>query len=499
MTTETELGKLTLQLAADIKLLKASIGPLASLTTTEKTNLVLAINELKAGSGGSSGPVDPPGSGVDSTANYTYTNMAQGFMGSVNLTSNAARAYIQAGTSLWAGFIVGTEAKLTLTSDYGDFDGAVEVAIDGGAFGPAARSGSVFTLFTGLPHATHLVEWRVNSGLGSVAYVARTGNILTVIGQPPALQVLPNRVQVEANSSTGLYNGTTMANTTDFVPLLTAPKGEIYGSNVNCVKIKGQFTKMLVTLNSSRVVSISKNGEAPVVYTATDETDNPARAIKITLSGVDATYYIWDDGNYRNLGGAFTVSVDATLLDIGVVRRFIQIGDSLTFGAGSFSSQVETMWVAARMEMAGSTNGISGLTIAAAKTLIDNVVANRVIGATDVFLLAIGGNNAETGVGTPEKADYDLCIDKLLAKNPGTIICRGLLPSPNAGSQALIAAANAQLKSVVDAKANAKVIWCDPVTWTDYTTADGVHPDAPGYVDIADYAVPAYKTLLGIA
>lgn len=46
------------QIAADIKLLATRIGDLTSLTTTDKTNLVNAVNELKASIGSAGASID---------------------------------------------------------------------------------------------------------------------------------------------------------------------------------------------------------------------------------------------------------------------------------------------------------------------------------------------------------------------------------------------------------------------------------------------------------
>lgn len=46
------------QIAADIKLLATRIGDLTSLTTTDKTNLVAALNELKASIGTAGASID---------------------------------------------------------------------------------------------------------------------------------------------------------------------------------------------------------------------------------------------------------------------------------------------------------------------------------------------------------------------------------------------------------------------------------------------------------
>lgn len=68
MTLETKLVAITQAIGADVKALKAADGDLTSLSTTAKTSLVAAINELKTlvgtGGGGGVGINDAAGTGV---------------------------------------------------------------------------------------------------------------------------------------------------------------------------------------------------------------------------------------------------------------------------------------------------------------------------------------------------------------------------------------------------------------------------------------------------
>jgi lysophospholipase L1-like esterase len=432
------------------------------------------------------------------TVSYTASQFVSGFTGPLNTTKDAQRVYFRGQLTLWSGYISGTEAKWTMTSEYGDYDGGVQVAVDGGAFINAPRSGQVYTLFTGVPHAAHFVEIRIAQGLGDVAYMASSGNVLTVTGQPPALLTFTNKIQVGADSALGLYSGSMMANSVGFTPPLEAVKGNQYGSNIGSVKIKGAFNKLVVTLNGDRKIAVSKNGAAPTFYTATGETDHPSRAMVIPLDGSLSTYNVWDDGNYYNTGGVFAVATDSAFLDIGTRRRLDQYGDSVTFGSGPGATSVdtETMRVAAAMGFVGSTNGISGQTITGGKAMLDLVLAGRNVGINDVAILALGGNSAADGIDTTEQNDYNIMIDKLLTKGYGKVFCRGILPLANEGANALIITANNVLKGLVQARNDPRVVWVETSTWTGYEALDGVHPTAAGYVTIGNYALPAYQSLL---
>lgn len=435
---------------------------------------------------------------VPSTTSFTSAQFVTGFTGPLNTTKDVSRVYFRQQLTLWSGWITGTEAKWTMTSEYGDFDGAVQVAVDGSAFGPAPRNGQVFTLFTGIPHSAHFVEIRVAPGLGDVAYMAASGNVLTVTGAPPALSTLTNKIQVGGDSATGLYSGAMLANSTGFTPLLQAVKGQVYGSNVGSVKIKGAFSKLVVTLNGDRKIAVSKNGGAPTFYTATGETDHPSRAMVIPLDGSTSVYNVWDDGNYYNTGGVFAVAGDSTFLDIGLRGRIDQYGDSVTFGSGPGATSVdtETMRVAAALGYVGSTTGISGQTITGGKAMIATALTARNVGSNDIAILALGGNSASNEVDSTEQSDYNNCIDQFLTKGYGKVICRSILPLADSGANALIVAANATLKSLVDARNDPRVVWVDASACPPYETIDGVHPTNNGYVTIGNFVTPLYQALI---
>lgn len=446
---------------------------------------------------GDDGAIPTPPLPDPTTVNFTSAQYSPGLTGSVSTTKTAGRIYMRGAVTLWSGFISGNEAKLTTPSDFGDNAGSVQVAIDGGVFTLAPNTGSVYTLFTGLAHATRFVEVRYDAQMGDAPYIAATGNVLEVTGQPPTLATLANKVQNGADSATGFYSGAQVANSATYTPPMQAQKGQNYGSNVGSIKIRGAFTKLAVTVNGSRKIAVSKNGAAPTFYDVADETDNPIRAMIVPCDGSTSTYYVWDDGNGRSLNGHFAVAGDSALLDVGTRRRLEQYGDSITFGSGpgATSRNTETMRVAAAMGFIGSTTGISGLTISGLKTLLDTVLPARTVAATDVAILAIGGNSAAEGIDSTEQADYASCIDKLLAKGYGKVLCRGIIP--NVAAQPLVDAANVTLKSVMDGKSDARLAWIDPTTWA-FSTQDGTHPDAAGYTTLAGYAVPAYSAALGL-
>lgn len=429
------------------------------------------------------------------TVNFTSAQFTPGFAGSVSTTKNAARIYAYGALTLWCGWITGTEAKLTSPSDYGDNAGSMQVSVDGGDFISAPNSASVYTLFTGLPHATRFVQVRWVVQMGDAPYVASSGSILSVTGQPPALVTANNWIQAGSDSATGLYSAGITPNLAGFTPPLQAQSNTTNGSNVGSVKLRGAFTKIVATAHS---IGVSKNGGIPTFYSITPEQDMPPKAIVVPCDGSVSTYNVWDTGNSHEYGGHFSVSGNSTLLDIGARRKLDQFGDSITYGAGPGATSVntETMAVAAALGFVGSTNGVNGQTVTGGKAMIDAALALKTVTSNDIAILALGGNSASGGIDVTEQADYGSCIDKLLAKGYGKVLCRGILP--NAPAQSLVNAANVILKAVMDAKADARLIWVDPTTWTGYETLDNTHPTEAGYVTIAGYALPAYTTLLGL-
>lgn len=436
---------------------------------------------------------------LPSTINITSAQYSIGLAGSISTTKNAARIYGRASLSIWSGIITGTEAKITASSGSGGLPELIAVAIDGGPFVNAPNTGSLYTLFTGLPHASRFVEIRYGAAFGEAPYILSSGNVLQVTGQPPSVAPVTNWANIGADSSTSFSNAPLAANLPTYTPQLSAGKGNTYGSAIANIKIKGAFNSLSVLINGGlRKVGVSKNGQSPTFYQVNEESNNPVRVMRIPCDGSLSTYYVWDDGNRRIGGGHFAVAGDATRQDVGLQRRMDQYGDSITYGTGpgATPADVETMQVAASFGMVGSTYGIAGYKIAQCKALIDSVVPIKTISPNDVAILAIGRNNVGVGINATDQADYGLCIDKLLAAGYGKVLCRAVIPTPNGSS--LWTTQNAALQAVVTAKANPNVIWVPTSTWLGYDSQDATHPTAAGYATLAGFAAPAYTTALGL-
>lgn len=96
MTLETRLIALATAMGTDVKALTQSQGSLSALTTTAKTNLVAAINELVTMVGGAGAAInDSAGDGVTTTtwsANKIYDSIEAAKLAVTNSLVNGAAA-----------------------------------------------------------------------------------------------------------------------------------------------------------------------------------------------------------------------------------------------------------------------------------------------------------------------------------------------------------------------------------------------------------------------
>ena len=455
-----------------------------------------AVQGVYVKAGGVYGRVDAAPLPDPTTVNFTSAQVSAGFVGSVSTTKNAARVYGRAARTAWVGVITGTEAKLTATSEFGNGAGLIEVSVDGGAFSAATGVSGVWTLFTGLPHAAHAVVWRYGGTFGDAPYIASSGNVLQVTGQPPSMVTVAEWVQPASQGSLSVASAQTIANATNYTPNLVAISGT-GGSNVASVRLRGAFSKLFVGKNS-KYVYVSKNGAAPTRYGPFTETNTPVNGDVIALDGSLATYNVWAGRLERSGGGTFGVSGNAVLVDIGAKRRLDQFGDSITDAstAGVTSSgECEVFRVAAALGFVGGTTAVGGYTIAQLDTLLTTALPQRAITSNDVAVLAIGRNNVPT-IDAAAITSYQSCINKLLTAGYGKVLCRGILPSPTRST--IWTSENAALSAGVAALGNANAIWIDVYSCPAYDAIDSTHPSDAGYVTIAAFVQPLYAAALGI-
>lgn len=447
--------------------------------------------------GGVYGRVDATPLPAPTTVSYTSEQVAAGLFGSVSTTKNAARVYGRASLTCWVGVITGTEAKLTASSEWGANAGLIEVSIDGGAFSAAPVAAGVYTLFTGLPHAPHMVVWRFSSAYSDVAYIGSSGNVLAVTGQPPSIAVPTALAQPASVGALSFFSAATVANSANFAPALVAERVTTsYGSNVPSVRLRGAFTRLFVG-KSCRYVYVSKNGGAPTRHGPIIETNAPSNGLVIALDGSLATYNVWGSSIATVGGGTFGVGGDAALVDIGAKRRLDQYGDSITESAPAngptSEGECEVFRVASAMGFVGGASGTSGDTAATLEARMNAVLAAREVTPNDVAIIAVGRNDGTAAWDSAKQTSYTNIINKLLTKGYGKVLCRGVM-----NDTANFSAPNASIQAVVASLAKPNVIFIDTSTWTGYATSDGVHPNDAGYATLATLAEPAYRAALGI-
>lgn len=428
---------------------------------------------------------------LPSTVNYAYAAFAPGIMGPSSTTNNPAKHYLISSYAQWVGYITGTEAKVTATSDWGLNAGLIEVSIDGGAFASAALEGGRYTLFTGLAQAKRLVQIRINSAYATVGHVPTSGTVLTVTGAPPSVELPAGWVQAaQASPTNAITAAARTAADAGFSPDYIGGSGT--GSNVPMVVIRGPFRKLFIGGTFSYAY-VSKDGAAPTRVGPFSGGLSALKAAVFECDGSTATYYVWGTNNQTaGGGGVFGVSGDAARVAVGVTRRAVQYGDSITYGqSGSSPGDVDTMRVFAALGICSATSGVSGDTIATLKARLAGEIARRTIGASDIAVLAIGRNNADGALDATETTDFGDLLTTLRASY-SKVIVRGVLPE----GVTTWTDTNGSIQSIVTGRADPNIVYVDPTSWSGIATSDGVHPTDAGYLTIAGYAQPAYAPLV---
>lgn len=479
---------------------------------------MLGINpRIALGRRGSQATPWTPSVHLDGTT-FSTNQVLPGLAGGKDLATNASRAYMAAssgsnlvGGSLWAAIIKGTGATLVLGNTATPTN-AVLVSVDGGAFAAVSNTGAgpyTYTLFSGASDAEHLIVFRIGTAWGTnkVYFDKTLGTCLSITGGADTyVEMCSQWVYAGVTDSLSIADGMTKANATNYTPDKT--KQSIYStvSNVSSARIRGQFASIQVACTGQEAapdlytaVYVSVDGAAPTKYTFS--APGIGGAIR-RVTGLDSTavhtYDVWTD--YVKAQAMFAVSGDADHVDVGTKKRMHQFGDSITFGGGTAAvpGEVDLFRVAASMGFAATTAGISGQTINGLELALPTYLAALTVTSSDVAILAIGRNNVTGGIDAAEQTDYGDCIDLLVAKGYGKIICRGILPAGDHSNY--WTTENAALAAVVTAKANPAVVFCDVSGCPTYSTqaSDNTHPDAAGYAVIAAHVEPLYRTLLGL-
>lgn len=437
-------------------------------------------------------------------AAFSATQIASGFSGSYDTTTNANRIYWAApssatltGGTVWSGWINGTGATIKLPN--GLNAGAILVSVDGAAYTTCANAVDVYTLFTGLSDTPHFVSVRIGAayGTGNVYADKSGGNILNITGASPYVD-LPSVFAISANTNS-IYsaNGSGVANTANFYPPLSKYNAAGAASNAGSLILRGNFQRLIVscvgTIGSGGTmrVYVSVDGAAPTTYTSTASM-GLAHSIVIPATAGTHTYYIWNS----EMGIVFSAAGDGTAIAVTSVPSIHQFGDSITFGITD-RGNVDTFRIGAALGYSALTLGISGITTATLDANISAWLANTPVTTNDVAVLAIGRNDVALFDSAVTTA-YTSILNKLIAKGYGKILVRSILPSGDRGS--LWETQNTAIQGCISGVGNPKLIYVDTSTCPVYASesGDNTHPNTAGYVTIAAYLEPKYRTALGL-
>lgn len=438
-------------------------------------------------------------------SSFSASQILAGFSGSYDVTTNVNRIYWAApqantptGGTVWSAWISGTAATLQMGVPNA---GHLFVSVDGGAYTVCTNASLVFTLFTGLSDAVHFVSVRIDAAYGTASiYTDKTaGNILNITGASPYVD-LPSVYAVSANTNS-IYSaiGGGVANTANYYPPLSMYQALTGNpSNMGALVIKGGFKKLNVSnVNASDgggsfSVYVSVDGAAPTKYAAGVATGS-AMAISIPVTEGMKTYYVWSNvgGSVLSAAGDGVASVNTGL------KQIHQFGDSITNGLVD-RGNIDTFAIGAAMGYAPLTLGISGLTTSGLDTNITDWLSKTPVTSNDVAVLAIARNDVGGSFSAPVTTAYNSILNKLIAKGYGKILVRGILP--NGDQSSTFPLENASIQSCITTVNNSKLIFIDTSTCPAYSTEsnDLTHPNTAGYVTVAGYLLPKYRTALGL-
>jgi lysophospholipase L1-like esterase len=186
--------------------------------------------------------------------------------------------------------------------------------------------------------------------------------------------------------------------------------------------------------------------------------------------------------------------------------RVLACGDSITVGFGSADGQGWRSWLADLIDRQGirpvmSTCAHGGWTRAQMAAELPAALAAN---TPDLVLINIGTNDwiPDSSAETAYRTAYGQMIDQILASSPTVKVACALIPISQATNiQAHEARANSAITAAVNARPASRVVLSDQrgttsARWvfdaTDGSqpppgrlTFDGVHPDTPGYVQMA--------------
>lgn len=465
----------------------------------------------------SAGINNPGGARTPITSVFAETDIATGFFGFFDTTTNAAHRvfFEQATTNMnssdWSGTITGTDCQMRGGGSTAPFS----VSVDNGAWvTPTIFSGSssdgMIHVFAGLTDAPHTV--RVRAAITGSAFTFAAGTVFSVTGVSPGISFLSTGPKVMITDPTFVGQ--------HLVALAARPAGAnvlpansdtsygtagwTYGASVNfrakCSSI------MLFTGDTEAVVFI--DGAAQPKTMMIDQTNlGKYRAWRTAISGLDGTTfhnYCITLGTVPNGGSSFGACL-GIMLDAGgsfttttALKKWVQYGDSITAANEVVSACVnedgDLYKTGAALGFLGVMSGQTGKTAAQLDTNMAYIRGQRNI-VEEVSIIAIGENDALT-TSAAFKVSVTNIMNTLVSAGVGTILVRG---TAFGGGSAGQPARDTDLAAAVAALANPSVHFIGVTSWSGIQgvtpndpPSDGVHPTAPGYLTMSGYEVTAY-------
>jgi lysophospholipase L1-like esterase len=457
------------------------------------SRLALSASPLAGATGGVPAP-------IPTTSNFTFTQIGSGWGGSTDSTTNAARLGLVSSIdtrngSLWYGVITGTDAFIRMARSSGASQtNMIEVSVDGGAFAAPVYDGVAdeFPLFVGLAQGAHVVQIRVGSAYANAVYMAKTGNVLRVVGVNPAVSV-PSSWKNPGDANTVTSAGLS-ANTANYVPAFRPATAPL--QNFATVALRHSQSEMLVVTASRYVWVAVDQSTTPTRHEVSPPGATPTKTRAVRIVGLPAgshRYTIWtatpqSDNSSRFMAVAlFSGAFEALGAAIRVLDQF---GDSITEGQ---RGNTDTMKVAPALNMIGNNGGVSGNTVEDLLARIDAYLATLAVGPAAAYrrvaVIAVGRNNTASWSAATTTAYTDL-VNKILATGLyDRILCRGVLSE--ASIAASIAAINGNIQGVVASINNPIVKFADTLPWTSNGNTidrpDLVHPNDNGYDQMVTY------------
>lgn len=419
---------------------------------------------------------------------FTAEEAAAGFSGVFDLTTSIGNRCFQANYSSWVGYLKGSAAAMVCSSDSTN---PFQVSVDGGALtSPVVTAGKI-SLFTALPDVEHLVE--IISSIGYDANSARTpllGTLFEIVSASPSLRIIG---AAKITTDPAFPGQTLFASTEAFIGALVPniPKQlyEVSGHSANVQAVFKAQCSEVWAYTGDTYLYLSIDDAFPVRYTFPASAYCRWRKIPGLDSTAEHKYIIHGGGGFGGLNGLRAIMTNAGFrpYSLPARKRVVQLGDSITAGVnGAPNGDLDLYkWITGK-DALGLGVGLGGETIDGLTASLDGIFAG-IAGTIDTIILAIGRNNSAAAEAV-FKASYYACLAAIRARTTAKIICRGLTP-------AAFVTQNSWVANVVANIPDENLIYLDPDTWTDIEMSDGVHPNAAGYLTMANHEVAALASV----